>query len=199
MRCYLPLLVAVVAAGCAQQNPQPAIITPSGRPEVTIDAPAGRIESALVTACAASLRGKIGSAGPAGVDCTDLPPTLATSFWSALNESQVGGHTDDVVHFQLIDLGDGTVRVLASRELTAYNAFGAVLDRATFSRYDADVQRVLEAAKSSAEAEALAHLRSAANPSGGSGIGLTSRDATSAAQPPVAVSRQLQRDPNDTF
>jgi hypothetical protein len=79
---------------------------------------------------------------------------FAVAIWGALSQSQIGGHTDDVIHFQIIDLDDGSVRVIASREAVAYNAFGSVLSRATFTRYDPEIEQVLEAAKSNAEAEA---------------------------------------------
>jgi hypothetical protein len=84
---------------------------------------------------------------------------FAVAIWGALSQSQIRGHTDDVIHFQIIDLDDGSVRVIASREAVAYNAFGSVLSRATFTRYDPDtrydpeIEQVLEAAKSNAEAE----------------------------------------------
>lgn len=151
-------VASMVIAGCAAQaSQQPAILTPTGRPEVVITgATPSQVASELVTACAVTLHGSVSKAEPGQVICSDLPSAgFKEAMWISLSESEVGGHATDEAIFHLLDSGQG-IRVIASRHVTAFNAYGSALNSTDWKASDGDLQQLLEAVKGELATSALA-------------------------------------------
>jgi hypothetical protein len=159
VRAITACIASLAFMGCAAQVEQKqAIVTPTGRPEVTITgATPSQVASELVTACAVSLHGSVSKAEPSEVICSDLPSAgFAEAMWISLSESEVGGHSTDEAVFHLLDTGKGGIRVMANRHVTAFNAYGSALDSTDWVAYDGDLQQALEAVKSELAASAAA-------------------------------------------
>lgn len=139
-------LAAMFGSGCATQPQEqlPPVVTPTGRPEVTIHgvSPA-RVASEIVTACAVTLHGTVTKADQGEVICSDLPSMgLGEAMWYSLNLPSVGGRSTDVATFRLLDVGS-SVRVLAGRTGTTYNDFGGHLATTDWQRSIQNFSRCL--------------------------------------------------------
>jgi hypothetical protein len=144
------LLFCFLVASCFKQRLPAAlpIATATTRPEVTINnVPAARIESELVSACSATLRGSVSHADPGEVVCAKLPSTgFNQAAWVTANMAQTGGSCTDQAIFRIRDMG-GSARVTASRTLTTFNESGARLNSQEWRSFDADLQQLLESVK----------------------------------------------------